>query len=226
MWKVIATGARHRLSSGGWVANLVIGIILLLVTPVINSAMNSPKAAIVSAAIGLTILIWVVAAALIRSVPQSSSSSEARPGSALDRSISSPSPVVSPPATASPNVPTAPGDDKTTPGTARRVFTTRSLRELMSLYEGRTMLQADALIEPYKGLWISITAKADQIIPDTSGATVVLRSGQDLVNARFDNSWRKALGRVNTGETITVRGRLSGVQNGQQLYLIECEIGE
>jgi hypothetical protein len=118
------------------------------------------------------------------------------------------------------------GPVKPGPGTAQRMFTTRSLRELMSLYEGRTMLQADALIEPYKGLWISITANAVQIIPDGSGATVVLRSGQDLVNARFDNSWRNALGRVNTGETITIRGRLGEVQNGQQLYLLDCEIGE
>ena len=126
--------------------------------------------------------------------------------------------VIAPPAGAAP---VKPGPD-----TSQRVFTTRSVRELMALYEGRTMLQADALIEPYKGLWISITATADQIIPDTSGATVVLRSGQDLVNARFDNSWRKALGRVNTGETITIRGRLGDVQNGQQLYLIQCEIGD
>lgn len=118
------------------------------------------------------------------------------------------------------------GPVKPAPGTAQRVFTTRSLRELMSLYEGRTMLQADALIEPYKGLWISIKAQAVQIIPDTSGTTVVLRSSQDLVNSRFDNSWRKALGRVNTGDTITVRGRLGEVQNGQQLYLVECEIVE
>jgi hypothetical protein len=95
----------------------------------------------------------------------------------------------------------------------------------MSLYEGRTMLQADALMEPYKGLWISIKAEAVQIIPDTVDVTVVLRRGQDLVSGRFDNSWRKPLARMNGGETVMIRGRIGEVQNGQQLYLVECEIG-
>ncbi len=118
-----------------------------------------------------------------------------------------------------------PPEARRAPGATQRTFTTRTVRELMSLYEGRTMLQADALMEPYKGLWISVKAEAVQIIPDTAGATVVLQSGQDLVNARFDNFWRKALGRVNSGDTIAIRGRIGEVQNGQQLYLVECDIG-
>lgn len=122
-------------------------------------------------------------------------------------------------------MPTPPEATRRDPGATQRTFTTRTVGELMSLYEGRTMLQADALMEPYKGLWISIKADPVQIIPDTAGVAVVLRSGQDLVNGRFDNSWRKPLGRLNGGETMMIRGRIGEVQNGQQLYLVECEIG-
>jgi len=125
-----------------------------------------------------------------------------------------------------PSLMTLPTIEKPAPATAQRVFTKRSLRELMALYEGRTMLQADALIDPYKGLWISITTEIIQLIPASDGITTVLQRGSDIVNARFDNTWRRSLARVNNGETITLRGRISESQNGQQLYLMECEISE
>lgn len=70
MWKRIIQRTRKRLVSGGWIANLVVGVVLLLLTPVFNSTMNSPKAAIVSFAVGLTVLVWVVAGAMIISLPE------------------------------------------------------------------------------------------------------------------------------------------------------------
>jgi lipoprotein NlpI len=55
--------------SGGWIANFVVGVVLLLVTPLLNGIMQHPRIAILSAASGLTIIIWVVALAMIRSLP-------------------------------------------------------------------------------------------------------------------------------------------------------------
>lgn len=81
-------------------------------------------------------------------------------------------------------------------------------------------------MEPYKGLWISVQAETSMIVPDTSGITVVLMLGKDLVNARFDDRWRTALGRVNKGDTIRIRGKIASVQNGQQLYLLDSELAD
>jgi hypothetical protein len=47
----------------------VVGVVLLLVTPLLNGIMQHPRIAILSAASGLTIIIWVVALAMIRSLP-------------------------------------------------------------------------------------------------------------------------------------------------------------
>jgi hypothetical protein len=106
----------------------------------------------------------------------------------------------------------------------KRVFTNRTARELFLLYEGRTILQADGLMEPYKGQWIEVRGLVLQLIPDVSGVTAVLKSQpSDTINARFDKKWELALRRLNTGDMVTIRGKISENQNGQQLYLLECE---
>ncbi len=117
--------------------------------------------------------------------------------------------------------------DTTATGQERK-FTNRTPRELLALYEGRgrTALQADKLIDPYKGLWITVEAMVEQVIPDTAGNTVVLRTqpARDLINARFSKEWDAQLSRINTGDQITIHGKISETQNGQQLYLVECEM--
>lgn len=55
--------------AGGWVANFVIGLVFFLVTPIVSHLIHRPKVAIVSFAVGATLLIWVVALAAYRSVP-------------------------------------------------------------------------------------------------------------------------------------------------------------
>ncbi|SRR5258708_24939897 len=103
-------------------------------------------------------------------------------------------------------------------------FTNRTPRQLLALYEGRTVLQADRLMEPYKGLWIVADGQVSNLIPDVAGITAVLRNGNDLINARFDKKWELELSRVNDGDTVKIRGKLGDTQNGQQLYLLECEV--
>lgn len=99
---------------------------------------------------------------------------------------------------------------------------------MLSLYEGagRTALQADKLIEPYKGQWITVRGNLLQVIPDAWGVTAVLKTDPihvDLVNARFDKKWERELSRINAGDVIEIRGEIGPDQNGQQLYLSNCE---
>ncbi len=105
-----------------------------------------------------------------------------------------------------------------------RVFTSKTVRELLLQYEGSTILQADSLMKPYKGQWIEVKGSVLQLIPDASGVTVVAKSQpSDLINARFDKKWESALLRLKTGDVVTIRGKIGETQNGQQLYLLECD---
>jgi len=106
-----------------------------------------------------------------------------------------------------------------------RSYTDKTVRELLQLYDGKTMLQADSLISPFKGEWIRVTARVLQLIPDQSGITAVLESTpKDIVNARFDKRWEIPLRRLSAGDTIKIRGRIADTQNGQQVYLEKCEL--
>lgn len=117
------------------------------------------------------------------------------------------------------------GPVPTPPQAQGRTFTKKSAHELLQLYQGRTILQADGLIEPFKGQWIEVTGSVVQLIPDSSGVTAVLKSDLgDVINARFDRRWDMHLRRLSTGEKVSIRGKISDVQNGQQLYLLECEL--
>ena len=69
MAKSLARETISRLGSRGWLPNLVVGGAFLLMSPVIGVIMQHPRMAIVSAAIGATVLVWVVAWAAYRSVP-------------------------------------------------------------------------------------------------------------------------------------------------------------
>jgi hypothetical protein len=69
MGNSVLSGALERLSSGGWIANVVIGVVFLLLSPILAGVLQRPRAAIISAASGLTIVIWVVAWAAYSAVP-------------------------------------------------------------------------------------------------------------------------------------------------------------
>ncbi|WBU29025.1 hypothetical protein OOZ54_20530 [Rhodopseudomonas palustris] len=113
----------------------------------------------------------------------------------------------------------------TTEPPEKREYTNRSVRDLLSLYEGKTAFQADKLMEPYKGMWLETEGKIVGLYPDGQGAAVAaLRNGGDMIECRFPAESSKALGRYNNGEELKVRGKISTVQNGQQLYLLYCEV--
>src|SRR5882724_11158786 len=49
----------HDLLAGGWLQNLLIGIVLLLVTPYIGSPMAGRSGTVIGAGVGITILVWI-----------------------------------------------------------------------------------------------------------------------------------------------------------------------
>jgi hypothetical protein len=106
-----------------------------------------------------------------------------------------------------------------------REFANRTPRQLLALYEGKTPFHADKLIEPFKGLWIEAESRVLNILPDGPGRSiVVLRDDKDTIECRVGPQWSNVIARLDIGETLRVRGKISDSQNGQQLYLLECDV--
>jgi hypothetical protein len=102
-----------------------------------------------------------------------------------------------------------------------------SPREIRALYEGRTPLQAEKLLLPYKGLRMNTEGRIVTVLADGQGGSVaVIDNNGDMVECRFNSKWVPALSRVNKGNTLNVSGTIADHQNGSQVYLLNCEIIE
>lgn len=66
-WRPILRGTIHSLSSG-WLQNLLIGLVLLLIGPAVGMIVKSPKVVILCAAGGITLVVWIVALIMIRQI--------------------------------------------------------------------------------------------------------------------------------------------------------------
>jgi hypothetical protein len=55
-------------------------------------------------------------------------------------------------------------------------------------------------------------------------AVAVLRNQNNPIECRFPADQSRVLGRYNSGEVLKVRGKISSNQNGQQLYILYCEV--
>lgn len=67
--KPIFRGAIHDFSSFGVLGNLIIGVPLLLVGPLVAILTGNLKSAIIAAAIGVTLLLWIGVIFVIRNLP-------------------------------------------------------------------------------------------------------------------------------------------------------------
>ncbi len=107
-----------------------------------------------------------------------------------------------------------------------REFTDRTPRELLALYDGRTPLQADPLMDPFKGKWIKAEGKILNLIPDgIPGASIaVLKDGERIIECRLDARWGNQVRKLSKEDAMGVVGKIALHQNGSQLYLQECEI--
>ncbi len=113
--------------------------------------------------------------------------------------------------------------DESVRGAHRR--TTKNALELLSLYRepGRTALQGDALIEPYKGMLLEFEGQITQLHSHSNGCTALLWSPPGVnVSATFTDQWKRYLAAFRTGETVTIEGVISSTQDGGKLYLEDC----
>lgn len=210
-----------KLTGGNWLAALVGGVVMVAGMVILRvfatSGVRSSKQAHPPAQTA-QVLTWVciVAFAVVLSMLIGKLYIYLFPGSGANQALTG----------ISKNVPTSGGGSNTLSSAdgGERKFTNRTPRELLGFYEGRTALQADKLVEPYKGLWIEAGGQIGLVLTDGDVA-VTFREKTDNIECRFDKyKWSRDLSRYNPGDTIKVRGKVSSMQNGQQLYLSECEL--
>lgn len=84
-WRKAIGNTIHSLHKGSWIPNLVVGIAILLIGPTIAYQMNSKPGMVYGAAIGVTILVWIVAIALAREVREGPNVSAETPALIDDR---------------------------------------------------------------------------------------------------------------------------------------------
>jgi hypothetical protein len=105
--------------------------------------------------------------------------------------------------------------------------TARNYQAVVTLYVGRTRLQADAFMADEKGKLIDVEGSVVNVDRGMAFLQVGARSPSgeiDNVECRFGDQWNAKLGTFRTGDYMKIRGTIGPTQNGAQIYLQECEI--
>jgi hypothetical protein len=105
-------------------------------------------------------------------------------------------------------------------------FANLTPRQLLALYDGRTSLQADKLMQSFKGLWVEGEGVILDVLPDgrPKHSIAIVKSGSDTIECQFGPFWASHLNRFDKGDLLKFRGKISASQNGSQLYLLDCEV--
>jgi hypothetical protein len=103
---------------------------------------------------------------------------------------------------------------------AERVPSKKTIRQLKEIYEGRTALQAAPFMADEINKWIETEG---QILRVDDGMAL-LQNGPDHIECRFDSAWNVKLATFRNGELMRISGRINPIQNGAQIYLLDCEV--
>jgi hypothetical protein len=116
----------------------------------------------------------------------------------------------------------------TTPvGSTQRIFTDRKPKELLDFYKDVSPIQADDLMKPYVGRWMTVEGKAlTNPVDAGSGGSQFMIVDDDGAHCTctFASQWRQDVKTVRIGDRVKAQGKISEGQNGATLYLIECDL--
>jgi hypothetical protein len=86
-----------------------------------------------------------------------------------------------------------------------------------------TQLEIEDTTKPSNESWITAKGVVMQLIPDQAGCTAVLRSGQDIIHARFDKTWLWYLNSLEKGTALSFEGKAaSSGQTGHPIDVSDC----
>ena len=155
------------------------------------------------------------------------------PARAIVSEISpAPTPLPSSPAPSSARNPVLiepPQSFRTNPDGSQRIFIRALPHEMSTTFEGRTANQAMALVAPYLGKWIAISAIVNNSRTYPDGTTlihfvsVLNQTNVTVTAAEFDEKWRNNLNVINKGDTLKAVCRISKIEQSI-INMDSCEI--
>jgi hypothetical protein len=109
------------------------------------------------------------------------------------------------------------------------VYTDKAPIELLSFYIGNlTGIQADRLMQPFKGMWIKATGRVQYLSANEFGRITVLitlPAHNMHISCEFDSKeWETRLERLSNNDILSVSGQIDSSQTRQQLHLKYCEL--
>ena len=116
------------------------------------------------------------------------------------------------PAPAEPNVP--------------RVYTAKTIIQLIDVCQNRTALQCDEFMADEKGKWINIDGKVQSIFAkgEDTGLMFANEPIGYLATCDFGKKWRDRLNTLRPYESVKVTGKIGPTQVGNPITLQECEL--
>ena len=88
---------------------------------------------------------------------------------------------------------------------------------------GEAIFETADTAGPSPESWIAAQGAVVQLIPDHAGCTAVMKSGQDIIHARFDKTWLWYLNSLPEGRTLKIEGNASASrQTDHRLDVFDC----
>jgi hypothetical protein len=105
-----------------------------------------------------------------------------------------------------------------------KIFIDVSPIYLTDLYRGRTSIQADSLAAVYKGKWIAVTGKVNDISDAFGGVTIfIVCDDSRMVTAGFPVDKKDKISHMAHGAIISLHGKILDI-NSYVVKLEECDL--
>jgi hypothetical protein len=172
------------------------------------------------AAIALTYLLSIIVEGHIKSSPngdtvkpQSSESTSSNPTGASGNSHEEP--------TGTPRLITPPSSARRNSDGSERIFVSVSPIEMKEVFDKHTMLQAQGLLQPYKGKWMALSGGLNDIHKDNGGGMMVNLGAPGLgaffnygmaLQLHFDPVWNEKLSVLKKDSIISAVCRIDDIQ--------------
>ena len=106
---------------------------------------------------------------------------------------------------------------------SERIYTQITAPNLLKLFEGRTSIQANILVENHLNKWMNVTGLVKEVQRFAKCTSVYLKEGDAFVAAEFEGEWADRVIHLTQESQISIMGRLEGATMGV-VRLAQCEI--
>jgi hypothetical protein len=107
---------------------------------------------------------------------------------------------------------------------ASKIFINATPDYLMDLVEGKLSTEAERMIEPYIGKWMTVTDRISDVSIRNTGSIVTERNDRyRQLDLWFNSAWNERLNVLYKGQEIRVNGKIDRIWP-TRIFLIDCEL--